>query len=45
LIGRGEQATGLRERIAGKDKELDWISQELVGVHELLRKNFSKRKE
>ncbi|MGB8143297.1 MAG: biotin/lipoyl-binding protein [Pseudolabrys sp.] len=40
-----EQATGLREQIAAKDKELDWISQELVGVHELLRKNFSKRKE
>ena len=35
-----EQATGLREQIAGKDKELNWISQELVGVHELLKKNL-----
>jgi len=35
-----EQATGLREQIAAKDKELDWIRQELVGVHELWRKNL-----
>ena len=35
-----EQATGLREQIAGKDKELDWIRQELVGVHELWKKNL-----
>ncbi|MGB8284121.1 MAG: GAF domain-containing protein [Pseudolabrys sp.] len=35
-----EQATGLREQIAGKDKELNWISQELVGVHELFKKNL-----
>jgi HlyD family secretion protein len=35
-----EQATGLREQIAGKDKELNWISQELVGVHELFKRNL-----
>ena len=35
-----EQATGLREQIAGKDKELDWIGQELAGVHELWKKNL-----
>ena len=35
-----EQTTGLREQIAAKDKELDWIRQELVGVHELWRKNL-----
>ena len=35
-----EQTTGLREQIAGKDKELDWIRQELVGVHELWKKNL-----
>ena len=35
-----EQATGLREQIAGKDKELDWIRKELVGVHELWKKNL-----
>jgi HlyD family secretion protein len=35
-----EQATGLREQTAGKDKELDWIRQELVGVHELWKKNL-----
>jgi HlyD family secretion protein len=34
-----EQTTGLRE-IAGKDKELDWIGQELVGVRELWKKNL-----
>ena len=35
-----EQTTGLREQIAGKDKELDWIGQELVGVRELWKKNL-----
>ena len=34
------EQTGLREQIAAKDKELDWIRQELVGVHELWRKNL-----
>ena len=35
-----EQATGLREQIAGKDSELNWIGQELVGVHALFKKNL-----
>jgi HlyD family secretion protein len=35
-----EQVKGLREQIAGKDKELDWIRQELAGVNELWKKNL-----
>jgi len=30
-----EQIKGLREQIQGKDRELQWIKQELVGVHQL----------
>ncbi len=35
-----EQIKGLREQIQGKDRELQWIKQELVGVHQLWEKNL-----
>ncbi len=35
-----EQVKGFRDQITSKDKELDWIKQELVGVHQLWDKNL-----
>jgi HlyD family secretion protein len=35
-----EQITGFRDQIVGKDKELDWIRQELAGVRGLWEKNL-----
>jgi HlyD family secretion protein len=35
-----EQIKGLREQIIGKDKELDWIQQELAGVNDLWKKKI-----
>jgi HlyD family secretion protein len=35
-----EQIKGLREQIQGKDRELQWIKQELIGVHQLWEKNL-----
>jgi HlyD family secretion protein len=35
-----EQVKGFRDQITSKDKELDWIKQELIGVHQLWDKNL-----
>jgi len=35
-----EQIKGFRDQIVGKDKELDWIKQELAGVKGLWEKNL-----
>jgi membrane fusion protein, type I secretion system len=35
-----EQIKGFRDQITGKDKELDWIKQELAGVRGLWEKNL-----